>query len=83
MCLECDPNYRATKTMTQLYEERLAAGIPNLGGLKQLALAEQDPDLPPSLEGLHAVYLAVLARQAAAKTEEEEELRLQDSGSAD
>ena len=42
-----DPNYRPTKTLTELSAEH-----PDWAGLKQLALAEQMENPPPQLEGL-------------------------------
>jgi hypothetical protein len=45
--LNIDPDYRATKTLTQL----LAEGHPHKGGLAQLASAEQTAGQPRAAEG--------------------------------
>jgi hypothetical protein len=54
-----DPDYVPTKTATQL----LAEGVPQKGGLAQLADAEQMDDPPPQLAAVRHSYLRITARQ--------------------
>ncbi|GMU50726.1 MAG: hypothetical protein AMXMBFR31_29520 [Candidatus Desulfobacillus denitrificans] len=54
--LNIDPNYRATKTLTELSAEH-----PEQAGLKQLSSAEQMENPPPQLAALRYAYLQIIS----------------------